>query len=323
MHWAFKHYEMKTYISLPLTSAVYPEPKAALISLINLVVSLWLVDWADKMCCYSEPRRSLFHDIKPLFAGCLHPERSGPVSAGGQEEGKYIQECNAWLGTAVGHQPSFLQCRSLLCSLVVPPFLHEVTIFRNIQGYIVKKCLLSSHHFPKHFCEKRWHTNIDRTPFQDWTIRLFSTTAKSLRLFNLLLLLFGQCLQCLCICWFIQKNKLWDPFSLYVIATHLSIMSRAQTALRIEAHLGTERAIKWVPAGVLVVMLQSARQCSTQPCRAWLPLKPILWKCIFVMEGIWIYEYLLMTLLWQSQTDGAAGRGMGGKKGRKPERMAW
>lgn len=34
------------------------------------------------------------------------------------------------------------------------------------------------------------------------------------------------------------------------------------------------------------------------------------------MEGIWIYEYLLMTLLWQSKTDGAAGREKGGKRGK-------
>lgn len=84
----FKNNERKRYIPLPLTSVVYPEPMAAFISLINLVVSLWLVDWADKMGCYSEPRRSLFHDITPLFAGCLHPERSGPVSAGDTGRGE-------------------------------------------------------------------------------------------------------------------------------------------------------------------------------------------------------------------------------------------
>lgn len=46
-----------------------PRLIAAFISLINLAVRLWLVDWADKMCCYSEPGRSLFHDITPPFAG--------------------------------------------------------------------------------------------------------------------------------------------------------------------------------------------------------------------------------------------------------------
>lgn len=167
---------------------------------------------------------------------------------------------------------------------------------------------------------KHWHTNVDITPFQDRANRLLSTTAKSLRLFNLLLLLFGQCLWCLCMCRFIQQHTLWNPSRLFVFATHLSIMSRALTALGIEVHLGTEWAIKWAPAGVLVAMLQSARRCSTQPRLAWLPWKPILLKCIFVMEGIWICERLLMTLLWQSQTDGAAGRREHGKGGKEPRR---
>lgn len=121
-------------------------------------------------------------------------------------------------------------------------------------------------------------------------------------------------------CWFIQKHTVWDPSRLSVFATHLSIMSRALTALGIEVHLGTEWAIKWAPAGVLVAMLERARRCSTQLRLAWLPWKPILLKRIFVMEGIWICERLLMTLLWQSQTDGAAGRRKHGKGGKEPRR---
>ena len=74
-------------------------------------------------------------------------------------------------------------------------------------------------------------------------------------------------------------------------------MSRALTALGIEVRLGTEWAIKRAPAGVLVAMLQSAQRCSTQPRLAWMPRKPILLKHVLVMEGIWIYERLLMTLL--------------------------
>lgn len=101
--------------------------------------------------------------------------------------------------------------------------------------------------------------------------RLLSTTAKYLRLFNLLLLLFEQSLWCLNMCQFTQKHTEWDPSRLSVFATYLSIMSRALTALGIEVHLGTEWAIKWVPAGVLAAMLQIARQRSSQPCLAWLP----------------------------------------------------
>lgn len=44
---------------------VYPAPLAAVILPINLVVSLGLVDWADKMSWDLEPGRSLFHDITP------------------------------------------------------------------------------------------------------------------------------------------------------------------------------------------------------------------------------------------------------------------
>lgn len=55
----------ESYILLPFTPTVYPATTVAFISLINLVVRLWLVDWADKMGCNSEPRRGLFHDIRP------------------------------------------------------------------------------------------------------------------------------------------------------------------------------------------------------------------------------------------------------------------
>lgn len=149
---------------------------------------------------------------------------------------------------------------------------------------------------------KHWHTNPhSKTKQTDF----LWTTAKSLRLFNLLWIFFGQCLLCLCLCmcmcmcWFICKHTIWDPSRLFVFATNLSIMSRALTALGIEVHLWTEWAIKLAPAGVLVAMIQSAQWCSTQPCLAWLPRKPILLKRVFVMEGIWIYEHLLMTLLWK------------------------
>lgn len=73
------------YIPLFSTSVACPGPTAAFISPINLTVSLWLVDWAE-MGCYSVPRRSLFRDIKPLFAGYFHPRRSDPGPARGQEE---------------------------------------------------------------------------------------------------------------------------------------------------------------------------------------------------------------------------------------------
>lgn len=73
------------YIPLSSTSVACLGPTAAFISLINLAVSLWLVDWAE-MGCYSVPRRSLFRDITLLFAGYFHPQRSDPGPARRQEE---------------------------------------------------------------------------------------------------------------------------------------------------------------------------------------------------------------------------------------------
>lgn len=183
--------------------------------------------------------------------------------------------------------------------------------------------LLRIQSFSKALMWKHWRTDVDTALYQDGANKLLSTTAMSLRLSTLLLLLFVPCLWCLCMCWIIQKNTIWDSSRLRVFATHLSIMSRAMTALGIEMHLKTEWAIKSAPAGVLVPMLESARRCSTQRYRAWLLWKPILLKRIFIMEGIWLYEHLLMTLLWQSQTDGAAERRKDGKGGKVPERKAW
>lgn len=40
-----------------------------------------------------------------------------------------------------------------------------------------------------------------------------------------------------------------------------------------------------------------------------------------LMEGIWIFERLLMTLLRQSETHGAAGRREEGKRGREKSLM--
>lgn len=172
---------------------------------------------------------------------------------------------------------------------------------------------------------KCWHAGVDTIPFPVGANRLLSTSAKPLRLFNLLLLLFGQRERCLWMCWFIQKYTAWDPFRLPLsLLPHLSIMSRALTAWGMKVHLGTEWAIKWAPAGVPVVMLRSARRCSTQPRLAWLPREPILLKCFFVMGGIWIYEHLVMTLLWQSQTDGSSREREGWKdRGESQRERAW
>lgn len=135
-----------------------PRPDSCLYALINLVVSLWLVDCADKMGCYSEPGRSLFHNITPLFAGCLHPERTDPGSAGRQEVGN-ISRAKAYLCTTIWHPSLFLQSNQLssLETFCILKLQHKSVHY--------EKCWELCH-FPKHSCENT-DSKTEQTDFTE------------------------------------------------------------------------------------------------------------------------------------------------------------
>lgn len=81
---------------------------AAFILLINLIVSVWV--WAHKAGCCSKPGRSLFHDIRPVFAGCLNPERKWSRFHTGEETGHNSRKAGPCQHCS-RHKLSFLGCK--------------------------------------------------------------------------------------------------------------------------------------------------------------------------------------------------------------------
>lgn len=85
--------------------------------------------------------------------------------------------------------------------------------------------------------------------------------------------------------------------------------------------LGTKWAIKPTPTGVLVPMLKKHPTAFDSAPSCMVDLKANSSETLGLMEGIWIFERLLMTLLRQSETHGAAGRREEGKRGKEKSLM--
>lgn len=106
----------------------------------------------------------------------------------------------ASLCKAVGHQSSFLRCNwgrpsaPWECDFV---FMQFPCITLGCASWKMFICW-EFRRFIEALVWKHWHTNVDIFPFQDRANRLLSTAAKTLRLFNLLLLLFGVYNVCVC-----------------------------------------------------------------------------------------------------------------------------
>lgn len=87
------------------------------------------------MGCSSEPRRSLFHDITLLFAGCLHPERKAvPFRRGDRKEkNKSVQ----------GHAANCCRTSLVIFTMQMRSSVNSYIAISRLLGLYCEKCLFA------------------------------------------------------------------------------------------------------------------------------------------------------------------------------------